>query len=282
MPYLIILVLGVIQGACEFLPISSSGHLVVFFNFFSIYDNTIMLSIILHFATLLSLAVVYYKELWLLIKNPLCKTNKLLLAGTIPTIIIVLLFHTLIEQSFSGNFVIICFLFTAALLVVAERYYKYKYNNSQKQYGLNNDNSGFLSKTSVYKLNINYAQAIIIGLSQGVATLPGISRSGATIATGLIVGVHKNEVANFSFLLSIPAIIGSLIYELFKLRNSSIVLDFNFLQLLTGFIVAFIVGVFCLKLMINFVRKQKLYIFSIYLILLCLFLVLNKYIFLWF
>ncbi len=276
MAYLIIIILGIIQGACEFLPISSSGHLVVFYNFFNITENTIMVSIILHVATLFSVVVVYYKDIIKLIKKPFCKTNKLLVVSTIPTVIIVLIFRKLIESSFNGEFIIVSFLITALILFVSEiitKKYTQKPNfNSDKNMG-----KGYLN-SSVYDFDINYVQALIIGVAQGIATIPGISRSGSTISAGLITGVKKEQVANYSFLLSVPIIIASLFYELYKLKDGTLILNFTFTQLLVGFIISFLVGLFCLKVMLNFVKKQKLYIFSIYLVLLCIFLLLNKYV----
>ena len=99
MAYLIVILIGLIQGIAEFLPISSSGHLVVMYDIFNITDNTILLSIVLHIATLFAIIVVYYKDIMLLIKNPFCKTNKLLITATIPTVIIVLMFESVIDKA---------------------------------------------------------------------------------------------------------------------------------------------------------------------------------------
>lgn len=277
----IIIILGIIQGACEFLPVSSSGHLVVFYNFFNVYDNTIILSIILHVATLLAVILLYRKQLFLLVKKPLCKTNYLLLTATIPTVIMVLIFKKFIEESFSGEYVIICFLITAAMLMLSEYLYK-KRNYRQKSVVFTTSNHGLLSEASVYSYNITYLQAFIIGVAQGVATIPGISRSGSTISAGLVSGVNKHDAANFSFLLSVPIIIASLFYELYNLRGQQIVLNFSVFELFIGFVVSFVVGIFCLKVMLDFVKKQKLYVFSIYLVLLAAFLLLNKHVFYWF
>lgn len=256
MNILIILILGIIQGACEFLTVSSSGHLVVFYNFFNVYDNTIILSIILHLATLLAVVVVYYKDLWLLIKKPFCKTNYLLLTATVPTVIMVLIFKKFIENSFSGEYIIICFLITAGLLLLAELIHK-NHITRQKAFTLNAPDSNLLTKTNIYSYNISYSQTFFMGVFQGIATIPGISRSGSTISAGLISGVNKNQAANFSFLLSVPIIIASLFYELYNLRRQTIVLNFTFFELLIGFIVSFVVGYLCLKVMLNFVKNKN-------------------------
>jgi len=271
MGFLIVIILGIVQGAAEFLPVSSSGHLVVFYNIFNITQNTIMLSIILHVATLLSVIVVYHKSVLQLIKNPFCKTNKLLLVATAPTVIIVLMFRHFIERSFSGNIIIVCFLVTAALLALAEYIASKKHKEKNKVVNL--------EESDVKNYDISYKQALLIGSFQGIATVPGISRSGATISAGLISGVNKSQAANFSFLLSIPIILASLLYEVVKLtRDNGVVFSFTTGQLIVGFLVSFVVGVLALKVMIRFVKRQKLWIFSIYLVLLVVFLLLNQYV----
>ena len=272
MAIIIIIILGIIQGACEFLPVSSSGHLVVFYNFFGINQNVIMLSIILHLATLCSVVFVYRKDLVSLLKNPFCKTNRLLLTGTIPTVIIVLIFEKFIENSFSGDMIIYSFLFTATLLFVAELMNRKRLKQANLNVNIH---------SNITNLDITYKQAVVIGLAQGVATIPGVSRSGATISAGLLVGVNKSQVAHFSFLLSVPIIIASLGYQLIKVNNQTMIFEFNVWQLAVGFAVAFLVGLLCLKVMINFVKQQKLYIFSVYLVLLVTFLLLNKYVLFW-
>ncbi len=280
MSYVIIIILGMLQGACEFLPVSSSGHLVVFYQFFNITQNTILLSVILHLATLGSVVFVYYKQLWNLVIHPFNKTNLLLLVATVPTVAMVLLFKKFIEESFSGNLVLWCFLATAVLLFAAEQISK-KVVNRQKSNVVCTTDKQFLTKSNHYNFSMNWKQAFFVGVMQGVATLPGISRSGATISAGLMAGVPKEEVADFSFLLSVPIILASLAYELFKLNGQSAVLEFSVWQLFVGFCVAFLVGTLCLRSMIGFVKKQKLTYFSVYLVSLVLFLLLNQFVFHW-
>jgi undecaprenyl-diphosphatase len=193
----------------------------------------------------------------------------LLVVATIPTVVIVLIFKKFIEDSFEGNILIVCFLITAILLIIAEIVNKKSANLARS--------NNILSESNVLNYNISYKQAIFIGIAQGVAAMPGISRSGTTISAGLIIGVSKNEVAQFSFLLSIPIIIASMVYELFKLYSTNSFVSFNFSELAVGFIISFIVGLFCIKVMLNFVKKQRLYVFSIYLVMLIMLLVLNNY-----
>ena len=274
----IILILGLVQGASEFLPISSSGHLVVFYNVFNVHDNTILLSIVLHVATLLSVLFCYWKDVVLLIKNPFCKTNKLLVCATIPTVILALIFKKFVEESFGGGFVIVGFLITAVVLIVTQLI-----TNKQQNHTLCATNGGFVSKSdSITNLQISFKQALVIGVAQGIAVFPGISRSGSTIAMGLISGVKKSDAADFSFLLSIPIILGGLLFELVDVFSGKASLNISWFNLSVGFIDSFLSGLICVKLMIKFVKNKKLTWFSLYLILLSLFLILNRFVLGWF
>ena len=123
-------------------------------------------------------------------------------------------------------------------------------------------------------MNISYKTAVIIGISQGVASIPGISRSGSTIATALICNVNKNDATKFSFLLSIPIIIASFMYELLKIKEATF--EFGTIELFVGFIVAFFAGLFAIKYMINYIKNKKLYVFSIYLFILSVILILRQ------
>lgn len=260
MGYIIVILIGLVQGLAEFLPISSSGHLVVLYDIFNISDNTLLLSIIMHLATLFAVVIVYWNDIVLLIKNPLCRTNKLLLTATIPTIIIVLIFEFTLDNIFGGDFVIIGFLITAVVLVISEKL---------------NKNSSSIS-SDVLDIDMSYKTACIIGISQGIACIPGISRSGSTIATALMCKVNKSDATKFSFLMSIPIIIASFCYELLKVKEATF--DFGTLELFVGFLVAFASGILAIKYMIKFIKNKKLYIFSIYLVILALILILNKFV----
>ena len=255
MVFLILITLGIIQGVCEFLPISSSGHLVLAYKIFGIYDNTLLFSIILHIATLLAVLIFYRKELLVLIKNPLCPTNRKIVVTTIVTCIVALILKPIIDNSFSGEYIGIFFSITALLLIIGD-YYSNKTNLPIPQ--------------DITHLSITYKQAVIIGLAQGIACFPGLSRSGTTIAISQITGVK--DPAKYSFLISIPIIIASLILEIFSGETLG---NINILGLVISFIICFIVGLVCIKAMVNFVRKNKLIYFSYYLIILSLFLLLN-------
>ena len=257
MAIFIIILIGLVQGLAEFLPISSSGHLVVVYNIFGITSNTLLLSIIMHIATLSAVVMVYSKDIITLIKNPLCKTNKLIITATIPTVIIVLIFEFVFEEIFGGGFVTIGFIITAIVLIVSERLNRADNTNSY-----------------ILNMNISYKSAIIIGVSQGIASIPGISRSGSTIATALMCNVNKSDATKFSFLLSIPIIIASFLYELLKIKNATF--EFSTIELFVGFITAFVAGIFAIKYMINYIKNKKLYVFSIYLFVLSAILILIR------
>ena len=273
---LIIIILGLVQGASEFLPISSSGHLVLFYNIFGIKENTVLLSVVLHIATLIAVFICYRKTLWYMIRHPFCNTNKKLLVATIPTVILALLLNNLVEKTFGNNFIIIGFLITAILLLISQ-----SINNRHKltpsKYFLSKNTTSSVTSRDMTDLDINYKQAVLIGIAQGLAVFPGISRSGSTIATSLIVGVNKTDAADFSFLLSIPVILGGLLQELIKFFKGNTAIGYSALSISTGCLCAFISGLFCIKLMLKMVKRQNLSWFSFYLALLSLVLVINQY-----
>lgn len=277
----IIIILGVVQGASEFLPISSSGHLVMFYNIFNITENTILLSLILHVATLLAVVFCYRNDILNLIKKPFCPTNLKLVLATVPTLIIVLILRSAVEKTFTGDFIIIGFLITALVLIVSQISENNR-NRVNKQYYLSKADGFVADRYDITNLDISYKQALFIGSAQGFAVFPGISRSGSTIATALIMGVKKQQAADFSFLLSIPIILAGLFSELIEVFRGDVVLNISWLNLSVGFVLSFIVGVASIKLMIKFVKQKKLIWFSGYLFLLAAFLILNRYVFMWF
>ncbi len=273
----LIIILGLVQGASEFLPISSSGHLVLLYNIFNVTDNTILLSIVLHVATLISVVFCYWHDIVKLIKNPFCKTNKLLIVATIPTVVIALLLKNLIEKSFSGSFIIVGFLITAVVLFISETLH-----NKQNKNTFCTQSGMFVSESgNITNLGLNYKQALCVGVAQGLAVFPGISRSGSTIATALMCGVNKTHAADFSFLLSMPIILGGLMFEMLDVFSGKATLNISWINLSVGFVASFLSGLICVKLMLKFVKNKKLTWFSLYLILLSLFLILNKFVLGW-
>ncbi len=234
--------IGFIQGLTEFLPISSSGHIVLFGSMFNL-DNLLLISVVAHIGTLFAVIFCYREKLYSLIRHPINKTNLNLIIATVPTVILVLLFNAFFEDSFSTKTLVWGFLISSVLLVIAD---------------FKKDSTKHLTKRS----------ALYMGLAQGLALLPGISRSGSTLVCGLLVGVEKNEALDFSFLMSIPIIIASAVYESIKLFSAQITV--NWIGIFIVMITSFIFGILSIKIMLKLVKKNKLYFFSIYLIVLSL------------
>ena len=184
-----LVILGIVQGLTEFLPISSSGHLVLLSEWFGISDS-LFVSILLHLATFFSIVVVLRKEVFYFIRHPFSKETIRLAIATIPTCILALILMPLIDQSFEGIFLPFCFLISALLLMVTDLTTKRKSFPLQSQ--LTNKN------------------AFLMGIGQGLAIFPGISRSGTTICAGILSGAPKEECAKFSFLMSLPIILLSM------------------------------------------------------------------------
>ena len=240
------IIIGIIQGLTEFLPVSSSGHIVLFGTMFEL-DNLLLLSVVAHVGTLFAVIFCYRKRIFNLIRHPKNETNKNLIIATIPTIIIVLLFNSLLEDNFSTKTLVWGFLISAILLLIAD----FKKDGNKP---------------------INKKNALYMGLAQGCALLPGISRSGSTLVCGLLLGADKQQTLDFSFLMSIPIILASAVYETYKLFSCQITVDW--LGIFIVMIVSFIFGILSIKLMLKLVKKNRLFYFSIYLIILSLILLL--------
>lgn len=238
------IILGAVQGLTEFLPISSSGHLVLLENAFGIKGDIVFFDLMLHLGTLFAVCLFYRKTLWNLIKKPFCPLMRNLVIATIPTIIIGLIFKDFFVSSFSGQYLIIGFLITAIFLTGIQ-YIQFNYNLDE---------------------NINFVNAFIIGMFQGFAIMPGISRSGSTITAGIIQGVNKKDSTEFSFLLSIPVILGSCILKTFDIIKNNIEINISIISLICGVISSFIFGIFSIRFMKNIVAKNKYHIFIIYIL----------------
>jgi undecaprenyl-diphosphatase len=255
-------ILGIIQGLTEYLPVSSSGHLTIASNLFGIDDGSkiLTLNIAVHIATVLSTVVILWKEIvWIfsdLFKwkwNEGSKYAVNILISMIPVGIVGLLFKDKVEEVFGSGLLVvgICLMITATLLA-----FSYWAKPRQRE-------------------NISPLHAFIIGIAQAVAVLPGLSRSGSTIATGLILGNKKERLAQFSFLMVIPPILGEALLDAKKLisgETATAVADaaqsgattIGTIPLIIGFLAAFIVGCIACKWMINIVKKGKLIWFAVY------------------
>lgn len=248
------LLLGIIQGLTEFLPVSSSGHLEIGQALLgTASDENLMFAIVVHTATVLSTLVVLWKEVRQLFCGTFTTTKwnqdknyvTMILVSMIPVFIIGLFFKEQVESSFGNGLLLvgICLCVTAVLLYLSEWLSKRRVNMGHE---------------------VGYKDAIIIGLAQAIAVLPGLSRSGTTIATGLLCGVKKESVTQFSFLMVLIPILGEAFLEVINLLNGEIVSTLGLLPILVGFGAAFLSGCLACKFMINIVRRQKLVYFAIY------------------
>ena len=232
--------IGFIQGITEFLPVSSSGHIVLFGSLFEL-DNLLLISVVAHIGTLFAVIYCYRKRLKELIVHPFNATNLNLIIATIPTVIGVLLFNDFIESHFSTSALVWGFLVSAILLVNAD---------------LKKDGNKYITKKS----------SLYMGISQAFAILPGFSRSGTTLTCGLLAGVKKQDALDFSFLMSIPIIIASAIWESVDLLSCQITV--SPIGIFIVMLSSFIFGILSIKLMLKTLNKNRLFYFSIYLVIL--------------
>jgi len=190
------LVLGVVQGITEFLPVSSSGHLVLIQTIFGIEEPVLLFDTLVHTATLIAVCAVLWQDIWNILKKIIQPLTLYLVIATIPAVIAALLFKKQIEGVFSAtSFLGFFFLVTAGLLLFSELWRRRAANPG-----------------SVDEKNMRWYEALIVGIFQAVAIMPGISRSGATLSAGLIRGFNREFAVRFAFLLSIPAILGALVF----------------------------------------------------------------------
>jgi|SRR3989344_1348408 len=234
------IILGIVQGITEWLPISSSGHLVLLQNLFKI-EQPVVFDLILHLGSLLVVLIVFREDIKKLVIGVFRKEKEYInllfkiIIATIPIALVGFLLKDFIEKIFNDLRVVgFSFLFTSILL--------------------------FLSKyPKVKNKELNYKNSFIIGLVQVLALLPGLSRSGSTISAGLMQGVKNEDVARFSFLLFIPAILGATILEI---KNVNLINDV--IPLVIGVLTVVIVGFISLKLLLYIVKNSKIYFFSYY------------------
>ena len=258
------IIMGFIQGLSEFLPISSSAHLVFTSNFYKVFkgieiveesNQEIFLDIMLHLGTLIAVLIFFRKEIWEILKaiyyglknkdytNSDFKTGLYIIVGTIITVLIAFPLNEIAgDLVFKPAIVGGLLIFTGLLLLFSEFWAKKRNNNNE----------------------ITLKNSILIAIAQGLAALPGFSRSGLTIATGLLSGVERAKAARYSFLLSIPIILGaSMLYPFIKLDFSELV-TYNWIAIIVGTIVSAISGYLCIKYFLKFVSKFSLAVFGWY------------------
>lgn len=246
------ILLGLIQGATEFLPVSSSGHLVLAQNIMGITEGVLTFDIAVHIATMIAVIAVMRKEILPLVRKPLCSLNRKLIIATVPTIIIAIIIEYFLSNMFSGRYLGWGFLVGAAFLAVGD--FVSNTVTAKKLSALNEN---------ISDMGITYPAAVVMGISQGIAVIPGISRSGTTISAGLIMGAERESAAKFSFLMSIPVILGSLIFDAADIGVS--VKHIGILPLLAGFASALAAGYLAAKLMLKIIGGKRFWIFAVYL-----------------
>jgi len=254
-------ILGIIQGLTEFLPVSSSGHLVLLQNLFGIRDPELLFDISLHIGTLMAIFVVFYREIQSILQtllrlpalikssgnlkavfadNEEIRISALIIAGSLPTAILGILFHKIVDQIFGSVWIVgVMLLVTGTLLWFTRQ----------------------VSTEGRPLIKVNIRDALMIGLIQGIAIMPGISRSGSTISLALLLGINREIAGRYSFLLSIPAILGAMILGL---DSTSIHTNIPVNIILLGTVTAGIVGYIALKILLRLVKQGHLYYFAPY------------------
>ena len=257
------LLLGIVQGLTEFLPVSSSGHLMIFKELLGVdAEGFLDFTVLVHLGTVCSTLVVFWGAIWALLKglfkfkyndetDYICK----LVVSMIPVALVGFLFKDQVEALFGDTLTAVAggLLFTAALLFFSDNFAKWF--------------KGASAKENTHRNGISYLQALLVGVGQAVAVAPGISRSGTTIATGLISGVKRDVMAQFSFLMVLVPIIGEQLLDVVKSisdTGSFFSGEVSPVCLLLGFLAAFASGLFACKAMVALVRKAKLSWFALY------------------
>ena len=262
MSFIEVLILGFIQGIAEFLPISSSAHLIIFRDIFGIgagmsANMDLTFDIALHFGTLLAIGVFFFWDFIKMIQKGFTKGVKdedgkilwYLVAATIPAAIVGVLFEEPIEKVIRSNYVVIALALAimGIIIYLADKYSKQTKNIKQ----------------------MTLKDAIIIGCSQVFALIPGFSRSGTTIAAGRVLGLERESAAKFSFFLSAPVVLGAVTLQLIKDSAWSVIAA-NLSTFILGIVVSFVVGILCIKYLLKYLQKHNFKIFMIYRVILAI------------
>lgn len=257
--YIEAIILGIIQGITEFLPVSSSGHLAIAQHFMTTSEEPLLMSILLHFATLVAVVICFRKDVWGIIKEFfLCirdifkgqfswkEANQhrrmliLLIIATLP-LLVVLPVKGFVESLSSNIFIVgLCLAGTGILLFISDR---------------------IASRATRSGDKATVKDAVIIGCAQACATLPGLSRSGSTISTSLILGLEREYAVSFSFIMSLPAVLGATLLQVMDAAEAGVTFEMSYL---VGMVVAFAVGIASIKLVKWLVRSDRFGKFSYY------------------
>lgn len=251
------IILGIVQGITEFLPVSSSGHLVLLEKILGIDTPTLTFNVAVHFATLVAVCIFLWKDILALLMKPIQKLTLWLIIATIPAGVAGILFNDFFEGlNDSGITLGIGFIITGVILVL----------------------SSLMKEGTVEKENMKWYDAAIIGVIQAVAIVPGISRSGSTMSGGLLRKLKREDAVKFAFLMSIPVILGSFIlegYDAYKEGFSNI----EVLPTIAGMVFAGVCGYFAIRFFVNTVLKGKIRYFAYYVFALGIFCIIDQYVF---
>ena len=244
------IILGLVQGLAEFLPVSSSGHLLLTRMIMGISDAEaatgayMMLDVLLHAGTLLAVIIVFWKDWWTILKNPFrSKTLLLLFIASLPALVVVVLFGDIVDQFFTGWFLGVSFLVTAVFLLLAEWVGRKSTHRSEEP---------------------SFKNAIVMGIMQAIALLPGVSRSGSTLTGGLFSGLNRKSGAKFAFMMSAPAIVGSLLFEAKDAIELGYLSQLELVPTLVGMVVAGVSGYLAIRFMLQLINKISLNWFALY------------------
>jgi len=258
------IILGIAQGIAEFIPISSSGHLVVLQRVFGVELPSMTFDILVHLGSLCAVFAVFWKDILALIKNPFQKMTGMLIIASIPAVVVGFLFKDDIERIFNqGFYLALAFAFTGILLLIAD--------------------SIPVRHTRKTERDMTALDALIIGCMQALALPPGISRSGSTITGGLFRGLNRETAARFSFLLSIIVIAGAGLLEALEVYQSpEIIYRGDIIPFIIGFIAAAVSGYFAIRLLLELIKKCNLKYFSYYLFILSAWILVDRFVLNWF
>jgi undecaprenyl-diphosphatase len=243
------IILGLVQGLTEFIPVSSSGHLVILHEFLGVKDGGLSFDVALHIGTLLALVIYFYRDILELAQGLMGRNNKkrlawLIVAATIPAVVAGMLIKDTAESSLRNVWLVCANLIIVAILMLAAERYAKKYKNP----------------TPLEK--VKPKQALIVGIAQAAALIPGISRSGSTITAGLFTGIDRVAATRFSFLLAIPITLGAIVKVL--IDDNGALADGSVTVLVVGIWTAFLSGLFAIRFLLRYLSKRSLAAFAYY------------------
>lgn len=275
------IVLGAVQGLTEFLPVSSSGHLVLVQKLFGMETGSVTLEVLMHLGTLIAVMAVYWREIWNMICHPWKSDLKWLVAATLPAVVVRLLYTDLfvkifagtgaegaftairdglegfIDNAFAGGFLGWAFLMTGALLLMGE----WLSQRKTKRHG-----------------KVRGRDAVVMGVMQAVAILPGVSRSGSTMAGGRAMGLTAKKTADFAFMMSMPTILGAVVMDGKDILTGEIAETLPVVPVIIGVLVSMVFGFLAIRFMLKVVKKSGMRYFALYTFCLGLLVIVDQYI----